>query len=211
MRTKGIDLSGIDNAVVAQLIAAKYAIDSAGRVKVEPKDDARLRPWALARRRRRPPSRLLRPARPGARYPHPPQAARRVDRGAACPGAGAIRQPVRGALPGAWTIWRALRPRGWSWRAARQPSLRGSPTHQIGSASMRSLDSAPRARACPGLRWSPGQLADIASMRSSQTPRSVRTTTGPTRSDPPAVDRTTVGADTSNGAYRSPRPSAAAM
>jgi hypothetical protein len=43
IRTKGIDLSGVDDAVIAQLVAPRYAIDSSGRVKVEPKADTRLR------------------------------------------------------------------------------------------------------------------------------------------------------------------------
>ena len=43
IRTKGIDLSGVDDAVIAQLVAPRYAIDSSGRVKVEPKADTRRR------------------------------------------------------------------------------------------------------------------------------------------------------------------------
>jgi hypothetical protein len=43
IRTKGIDLSGVDDAVIAQLVAPRYAIDSSGRVKVEPKAETRLR------------------------------------------------------------------------------------------------------------------------------------------------------------------------
>ncbi len=37
------DLSGIDDATVAQLTAPKYALDSSGRIKVEPKADTRAR------------------------------------------------------------------------------------------------------------------------------------------------------------------------
>jgi hypothetical protein len=40
---RGIDLSDLDDAVVAQLVAPRYAIDSAGRVKIEPKAETRLR------------------------------------------------------------------------------------------------------------------------------------------------------------------------
>jgi hypothetical protein len=43
IRTRGIDLSGLDDAVIAQLVAPRYGIDSAGRVKVEPKADTRRR------------------------------------------------------------------------------------------------------------------------------------------------------------------------
>lgn len=38
-RTGGWDLTEIDDATLAQLVAPRYAIDSAGRVKVEPKED----------------------------------------------------------------------------------------------------------------------------------------------------------------------------
>ncbi len=39
----GWDLSGIDDPTVAQLTAPKYALDSSGRIKVEPKADTRAR------------------------------------------------------------------------------------------------------------------------------------------------------------------------
>lgn len=42
-RTKGWDLSRAGDATLAQLVAPKYTYDSAGRIKVEPKDDTRLR------------------------------------------------------------------------------------------------------------------------------------------------------------------------
>jgi hypothetical protein len=40
---RGIDLSGVDDAVIAQLVAPRHTIDSSGRVKVEPKAETRLR------------------------------------------------------------------------------------------------------------------------------------------------------------------------
>jgi hypothetical protein len=43
IRTKAIDLSGVDDGVIAQLVAPRYGIDSSGRVKVESKADTRLR------------------------------------------------------------------------------------------------------------------------------------------------------------------------
>ena len=39
----GWDLSGVDDGTVAQLVAPRYALDSAGRVRVEPKDQTRKR------------------------------------------------------------------------------------------------------------------------------------------------------------------------
>jgi hypothetical protein len=42
-RTQGWDLRGVDDTTIAQLIAPKYAPDSAGRTKVERKDDTRAR------------------------------------------------------------------------------------------------------------------------------------------------------------------------
>jgi hypothetical protein len=40
---KAIDLSDVEDGVIAQLVAPRYSIDSSGRVKVESKADTRLR------------------------------------------------------------------------------------------------------------------------------------------------------------------------
>jgi hypothetical protein len=42
-RTQGFDLRGVDDATVGQLIAPRYAPDSSGRIKVEPKDETKKR------------------------------------------------------------------------------------------------------------------------------------------------------------------------
>lgn len=42
-RTQGWDLRGVDDGTIGQLIAPKYAPDSAGRIKVERKDDTKAR------------------------------------------------------------------------------------------------------------------------------------------------------------------------
>jgi hypothetical protein len=42
-RTQGWDLRAVDDATIGQLIAPKYAPDSSGRVKVEPKDETKAR------------------------------------------------------------------------------------------------------------------------------------------------------------------------
>lgn len=43
IQSRGWDLRGLDEDTIAQLCAPKYSIDSAGRVKVEPKDETRER------------------------------------------------------------------------------------------------------------------------------------------------------------------------
>jgi hypothetical protein len=42
-RTRGWDLRGVDDATIGQLIAPRHAPDSAGRTKVEPKDETKAR------------------------------------------------------------------------------------------------------------------------------------------------------------------------
>ncbi len=42
-RTQGFDLRAVDDATVGQLIAPRYGPDSAGRIKVEPKDETKKR------------------------------------------------------------------------------------------------------------------------------------------------------------------------
>ncbi len=39
----GWDLSAVDDATIAQLLAPKYGLDASGRIKVEPKDETRKR------------------------------------------------------------------------------------------------------------------------------------------------------------------------